>query len=366
MRKLTHAYMCSLTLGNYRRFDYEAFTYQISREIQCDDAINNFIPYLQKEASGRGDILMQRYCYEAEVLRLIQWAEIGNISEYVRDFCKTITINHPQSVGNDFHDTVWKYIKTPFALFRSDLALNYLKDQLSKYLFACQVWLQNTSQRNEYSDDPVFHVAKMAISAIYLFGAYRLNVNDYDKDLLANAASYLQTHQLPDSSFIIEANHLWVSLELNAMVIHSLWISEAFGWKRTNQRAFDWIIDQLDIYGVWYEFRFCKTGYLTGLLLDVIELIEEGENVTFSIPQNKKKKSETTAHHSKGPSVVNLIVKGDINNIFGNTIQYGSSKSKSKNKNKLESKTNDDMAKSAGFVEWKCQGALKTGHSGAL
>ena len=52
--EMTHAYMCSLTLGNYRRFDYESFTYQISREIQCDDAINNFIPYLQKDASGRG------------------------------------------------------------------------------------------------------------------------------------------------------------------------------------------------------------------------------------------------------------------------------------------------------------------------
>jgi len=311
----THAYMCSLTIGNYKKFDYESFTYQISRGVQCDQTINNFIPYLQGEASGREALWVQRQFHVAEVLRLIQWAEIGNISEYVRGFCDTVEIHHPQPVDEDFYDSVSKCLNTPFTLFRSDLALEYLKDELTRYLFACQVWLEKARLKNEYSDDPLFHLARMTISAVYLFGAYRIGAGDFDKGTIERAGSYLQTYQQPDASFIGEQESPWMYLELNGMIVHALRISEAFGWRRTIKRAFDWIVGQLDIYGVWYDLRYRRNGYLACLLLDAIELVEGGDKLTFSMPQQKKSPLVAVTEDSANPCAGKIVIKGNIETV---------------------------------------------------
>ncbi len=348
-----HAYMCSLTIGNYRRFDYESFTYQLSRKVELNETINNFIPYLQQEASNRESLYAVRNWYEAEVLRLIQWTDIGNIGEQVKEFCNSIQINHPTPINSDFDESVWKYLNVPFALFRSDFALRSLHDKLVKYLYACQLWLQNCPLEAPEGTTDLLHLSKMMISAIYLFGVYRLGINEYDNATIEDAGSYLQTYQLPDAAFFHESFPYFNYLELNAMAAHALWISEAHGWKRSVQRICDWIIGELDIYGVWYPVRFDQTGYTTCLMLDTIELLEENSRITFDIPAHKKKTkciSDSSAEHSIIYNVVNNISIETMQNIFGET---KATKTKKKSKRETSKQSQDSEDTSQKYTKWK-------------
>ena len=334
LQEKTHAYMCSLTIGNYKRFDYESFTYQLSRGIECEETINNFIPYLQEDASGIGFSDAIQHSYRAKVLRFIQWAEIGNIGEHVKSFCNSITIVHPK-IENGLDNYLWDALDTPFGLFRSDFALGYLNKKLTEYLLSCQFWLQNISKIDSYNKellhidyDKELHLVKMVISASYLFGAYRMGADKFDKSVLEDSASYLQTYQLPDTTFIDVNSISFNCIELNAMIVHALWISEAHGWKRSIQRIYDWIIKQSDPYGVWYHIDFGGRCYMTGLVLDTLELIKGGDKITFSLPSHKIKPGDVISSNNQqklNTTLSNINIK-TIQNILGNILQSSSAK----------------------------------------
>ena len=209
MDEKAHAYMCSLTIGNYRNFDYESFIYQLSRGIDCEENLDNFIPYLQEDAKDRTSLYKVLYFYEAEVLRLVQWAKIGNINEQIKEFCKNITLKFPMkfNLGNPDdkynYDLFVSYIVQPFALLRSDLAIDYLNEILTKYIYACQdILCDNFGLPVNLDADEMYQYAKIKTATCYVFGAYRLGIDKFDNHIIRESTNYIQAQQLPDASFL--------------------------------------------------------------------------------------------------------------------------------------------------------------------
>lgn len=358
MEEKAHAYLCSLTIGNYKHFDYESFVYQLSRGIDCEDTIDNFIPYLQEEAKSRNYHCDYQIWYEAEVLRLIQWAEIGNLNEYVKEFCNNISfVNQFSSILKDCPEgKILNYmsffLRPPFALLRSDLALQLLNTKLKKYIYVCQKFLQDDIEHaKSLFDNVTCHQFKLTISACYVFGAYRLGIDQFDLNTVKNSTSYLQAYQYSDASFAPSEYRPYYNCLLCSMVIHALWISKAFGWKRTVRRTLKFLGKQQDSYGVWYDGEFINNGYLTGLILDTFELLAEKPTITFTLPHPNIKGEETptSSEQPKLHKIVNHIEIGTIQNIFGKMPQSGSSPKKKKTK---KSKV-VDAARESKFREWK-------------
>lgn len=254
MNEKADAFMCSLTLGDYKDFDYESFIYQLSRGIECEDTINNFIPYLQKEAkyrasrySGMSKDFMNVlnldhmiHYYEAEVLRLIQWAKIGNIDDMVQVFCGEMTFRHPIQYSNldssksNFYPLFLSYMTHPYCLLRSDMAINKLYTKLLEYVHQCQDRLCENLGYGKKND--ILEYNNISTAAFYLFGAYRLGIDRFDSSVIEQSMSFLQVNQLENGSFLSFEKYGNLSHEVNAIIAHALWISETFGWERSLRR----------------------------------------------------------------------------------------------------------------------------------
>ena len=350
-----HAYMCSLTIGNYKLFDYESFTYQLSRNIANEETIDNFIPFLQEDADDATSSYKVRHTYSAEVLRLIEWAKIGNISMQIKEFCEPIDFFPPDQFSfqstddeEEIFDALYWYLNPPYSYFRSNLALEYLREPLTSYLLSCQSWLHNCFNRDNktFICNSWLNAAIVTQSTCYVFGAYRLGINKFDKALIKDATAYLQACQSSNGIFSPKDSFDYSSYELNAMIIHALWISDAFGWERSARRALKAITEIQDNYGIWQDETFDNSGYLTGLLLDSFELINDSPNVTFSIPENKKKPEQPkpVIDHSEIENSINKIAIDTIINIFGDSI-CSKSKKKTSKKTKASPKSSTEIAK---------------------
>ena len=367
------AYICSLTKGNVCKFDHESFVYQLSRGIDCNESINNFIPFIQ-EGTDHNELKRFEYHYKAGFIRFLHKAGIGNINNKAKTYLKSIRIKSPyilfdefysqEAIDSDkifidydscFYQDIPDFMITPFPLFRIDAVTESLKKKLYDYILKCQKWLPHYIHLDQsiYDQNPELETACISIAACYLFGTYRLGRSNFDTKTISDSTAFLLNHQLKDGSFFPFDSF---GLELNAQVIHALWTSNIFGCKRAINRATHWLRKRQHPYGFWLcplsksesyidesfissfyaDWEFSISGYLTGLILDALELDKTNPNLTFSKPSLSQKQNQVKQAHNQ-PNAgkhIKQIKIDTINYIYGNNNPVPKNKSQPAKKKK--------------------------------
>lgn len=234
---------------------------------------------------------------EATMLRSVEWCEIGGYDDWWirlgQEFRKNILHG---GLENTIPRSFWL-----FAMCRSDYAIELMRGTLEIALETIKIsehgesfpWRVTRLDVEDFKKnktkyiigDVIPHAASVVFSHIRLHGAKR------NEKLLVEAIELIQKSQKLDGSWGFYSDSETNNVEVTAMALHAISITQPRGWKHAAQMACDWLWSKQNASGYWDDEASTEPVYLSVLVLDAIELASGRARTTFSKNPVKVRKS---------------------------------------------------------------------------
>jgi len=169
---------------------------------------------------------------------------------------------------------------------RSDFAIQLLEEILKWQLKAIEMpTLQQPfpwCQMYEISGKELEFIDHIPYVATIPFANYRLYPDPEEHNLVAQALEALLKYQSSAGWWPCWAKTKKPSIEATAFAIHALANFKPRGWKIAASSAQNWLWSVQEKSGCWYEPAAPDPVYLTTLVMDAIELSNNGNRVTYN------------------------------------------------------------------------------------
>jgi hypothetical protein len=271
-------YLESFALGSTHTGHEEALVYLCMKGNECDTAIDEVVAHwngYRKDATGdirKLKALLGGTSNYATVFRLIQWAELSNF----QPFWEGSELFDAMMPKGKMPDGVWA-----FPIFRSDDLIGLFKVQLEMLLVTWQDAMIYWRKRKGWptKDDKNEYLSFVAVAAAFIFGYHRLKSSCIDKTLVADVINWLLDARQTNGWHLHHSDEVdEKDIEVTAMVVHALSFAERNNHKRILKSASGWLRQQIQPYGCWGT---SSPAYTTVLVLDALELVDGGIQVTF-------------------------------------------------------------------------------------
>lgn len=233
----------------------------------------------------------QEHTIDATMLRTVEWCEIGGFEDY---WIRNANRQYESLISNGIDP-----IPASFYIFnmcRSEFGIQ-LNIKALKLMLDAIVIPEETGEdpwrRRFWRIDPPRLVENFAYAAIIAFVDKILLSPNNNTPLVEKALNLLLKHQENSGGWKCWSTDDDVSIEITAMVIHTLVLTKPRGWEIAVSRAKDWLLSIQDRSGYWYDEGCPDVVYLTVLVLDAIELASGGYKTTlksFSVKKTNKKR----------------------------------------------------------------------------
>ncbi len=247
-----------------------------------------FLPDFWSGRSGQEETI------DATMLRTVEWCEIGGFD----DWWIRLSQENRRSILHDGIENTFPRSFWLFAMCRSDYAIELMRGTLEIALETIKIseygapfpWrdirisLESLKKKQEYVIGDVIPYA-----ASVIFCHIRLHTIKKNEKLLNEAIELIQKSQKLDGSWGFYSDSE-SNIEVTAMALHAISIAQPRGWIHSAQTACDWLWSKQNASGYWEEEASSDPVHLTVLVLDAIELANEGTHVTFSKNKAQAKK----------------------------------------------------------------------------
>jgi len=245
----------------------------------------------------------QEFSIDATMLRTVEWCKIGGFDEWWERLVKETKMNVLQGGFSPHPGIFWL-----FNMCRSDLAVELMKDTLTVAFKSVllsdyrQEFPWRISREYTYKNKRRFgYFDNYLYCGQMVFCNYILKENSNDA-IKKNALNLiLKSQNIEQGYWTFYEGDKEPSIETTAVNIHALCLEKPRGWERAVEKAKKWLWSVQKKDGYWYEASCPDPVYLTVLVLDAIELADNGNFVTFS-----KEWIKRNIHTGKGGKVLLL------------------------------------------------------------
>jgi len=207
-------------------------------------------------------------------------------------------------------------------LFWSDIGIQLLNKKLKSTLFylgeiiedGFEQFIINKQLRHAVRYNPPMEQRECMIAASYVFGRYRLQMDNKNNPVFTKAIEILIEKQASDGSWW-EGVSSGGNIILTAAILQSLVLTMPFGAERHIKKAKNYLIKMQNSDGGWPEARHKDAVYTTVFVLDALELANGGVQVTYSLPTNEKE--DISLDLNKGNITINAPGKVLVNQASG-------------------------------------------------
>lgn len=273
--------------------DLEAIVYLISRGYDCSAQISHIIKLWktaipEEQEEEQGDLYFwegrdsQELSIDATMLRTAEWCQRGGFDEWWRRLAKDVTID--TFTGGILHPAAASYFL--FNMCRSDFAIQLMGKPLAGHLDAIEIPQYNETYpwrtpREEPEGGAVTDV-HIPYAATIPFATHRLYSYSERNELVGQALETLLKYQSPDGWWPCWAEMKKPSIEATAFALHALASFKPRGWKIAVSSAQKWLWSVQEKSGCWSDPGAPDDVYLTVLVMDAIELSNNGDRVTYN------------------------------------------------------------------------------------
>jgi hypothetical protein len=322
------AYLKSFRISFPDYVEEEALVYLRSREIECDDAIQHVrTRWCKQEAEFFSDsewrfwppTTVTHLFDDATMLRVAEVCGIGGFDKYWERIAKYLQAPTPDGTILDY------YTLLPF--FRSDYAIRNMRHILESAILKLQEYLGSVFKWGEFSinEGGRYFVDALA-SAVYIFGAYTINSQVIDAELMKRALAFLLKNQQSCGAWWDDSGQPNMAGVYQAVItVLALHLVKPDGYQGYINRAFLWIKQQQTDYGYWRDSFTPKGLFLSILVLDAIELTDDGTQATFTLPTSKSGLS-LKGVNLNSTGVLNITANTINLNVHGESVLEGKPK----------------------------------------
>jgi len=229
----------------------------------------------------------QENIIDATMLRTVEWCKIGGFDDWwerLADIYDEDTIRGGVADKNEASYFL-------FSMCRSDYAVKIMHVALERVLSSLEFVERGYNQPWEvlrnlepYGGKGYRKINNLTLAASIIFGNAILRRTFLNRDQIMRAGQLLLKNQNENGGwpFFDDQNNSYI--ESTAIIIHGLALSKPFGWERSVDKAEKWLRNQQSDVGYWVDDYSPMPVYTTVLVLDALELLSDGTNLTFSPP----------------------------------------------------------------------------------
>jgi len=224
----------------------------------------------------------QEVSIDATMFRAVEWCQIGGFEEWWRRLAKEVK-------QDTFQGGIYYPVPAIFFLFnmcRSDFATQLLEKALKWQLEASEIpeYQQPFPWRRmcEIPGEKYEFIDHIPYAATIPFANHRLYSNSDGNKLVGQALEALLKYQSPDGWWPCWTDSKEPSIEATAFAIHALATFKPRGWKIAASSARNWLWSVQEKSGCWSDPVAPDPVYLTALVMDAIELSNNGDRVTYN------------------------------------------------------------------------------------
>jgi len=244
--------------------------------------VNSVSPFLLHNFWGGRD--EQELSVDATMLRTVEWCDIGGFDEWWERLARVTMHDVIQGGIDPVPGSFWL-----FSMSRSNYAIELMGRALDRVLEAIELPLHdepypwrvlrdwNTSGERAYCS-----VDHLPYASAIVFANLRLRSDQCNKSLVHQAAQAILKAQDEDGAWRCWADAKQPSVEPSAMCVHALALAQPRGWQRAAARAAEWLWSRQERSGCWVDRSSPDPVYLSVLVLDALDLVEDRQGVTYA------------------------------------------------------------------------------------
>jgi hypothetical protein len=238
----------------------------------------------------------QEETIDATMLRTVEWCEIGGFDDW------WVRLSQ-ETRKNILHGGLEEVVPRGFWLFamcRSDYAIELMKGSLEIALETIKIPEHQESfpwriTRFDFEDFERDKVKKIVVDVVaqassIVFSHTRLYGNKKNDKIVADALEFIQKSQKPDGSWGFYSDGE-SNIETTAVALHALAVAKPRGWIHSVKMASNWLWTKQNSSGYWGDELYSESVFLSVLVLDAIELANNGTSITFGKTENENTKS---------------------------------------------------------------------------
>jgi nucleoside phosphorylase len=220
----------------------------------------------------------QELSIDATMFRAVEWCQIGGFEEWWRRLAKEVK---QSTLQGGTGPAACFFL---FNMCRSDFAIQLLEKALKWQLEALEIpeYQQPFPWRRMYPVGKYEFIDHIPYAATIPFVNHRLYPGSAGNKLVGQALEALLKYQSPDGWWPCWTDSKGPSIEATAFAIHALATFKPRGWKIAASSAQNWLWSVQEKSGCWSDPVAPDPVYLTALVMDAIELSNNGDRVTYN------------------------------------------------------------------------------------
>jgi hypothetical protein len=263
-------------------FETEKVEWRGGMPLEKASDVKNVSPYILDNFWGGRD--EQELSIDATMLRTVEWCEIAGFDEWWERLAHNTLMDVVQGGIDPGPGSFWL-----FYLTRSNYAIELMNRALERTLEALELNLLSgesypwrVQRVSELKGKEVYSIADhIPHASTIVFANHRLHPKNKNLGLIQEAVQTILKNQNEDGSWSCFSYDAIPSIEITAMCIHALVLEQPRGWEMATKRAVTWLLSNQDRSGCWMDEGSPDSVFLTVLVLDALDLVEDKRQVTF-------------------------------------------------------------------------------------